>query len=690
MTTKKAVGHASGASLPHLSIGPEKLSDPVAAVNLEWLETNGLGGFASSTVTGMNSRRYHGLLVAALSPPAGRCVILSKLDETVISSGSETELSTNMYPGAIHPEGYRRIISFNLDPFPRWVFDAGCGLLEKTFIMPRGFNAGAIRYRWIDQNGAALPCPPDGSSLRLRPLLAFRDYHCLCRARDDARVDVWRHENATFMRPGNGLPELVFRAPDFEFNAAPSWYYNFEMETERRRGLDFVEDLFCPGCFEVRFAEAQTFIFFASGHDPSICAAESERSTCESIFNSIAHNEKSTRLDLLRAAGSPDCDSAKRLVLSADSFVARRGDGGRTILAGYHWFTDWGRDAMISLPGIAMATGRPEIAKNILATFRLHMKDGLIPNRFPDAGETPAYNTVDASLWYVIAADSYMRATWDNDFLRETLWPALSEIIHFYKNGTANNIRMDDDFLITAGGPGDQLTWMDAKVGDCAFTPRHGKAVEINALWYNALRVMERLAPAVGDSAAPYKSLAAKTAKSFNAAFWNPDSGCMYDVINEDGPDPAIRPNQIFALSLPRMLLAAEQRRSALEIIERDLLTPFGLRSLSPRDPAYRGAYSGGVWERDSAYHQGTVWGWLIGPYINALLNTGGRSAENLEKARAAIAPLMDHITSAGGLNSVSEIFEGDAPHAPCGCISQAWSVGELLRAAIMARLNKL
>lgn len=664
------------------------LSDPYRGMELEWLETNGIGGFASSTVTGMNTRRYHGLLVAALAPPAGRMVLLSKMDETISGEYGDVALGTNMYPGVIAPEGFRKLVSFILDPLPRWVFDTGYGFLEKTFVMVHGYNAGALRYRWISEDGTPLDSAPAGARICVRPFLAYRDYHSLARFRDWMTPAVRDDDGLVTMTPVDGLPDLIFRAPGFNYIFQPDWYYNFEYEIERRRGLDYAEDLLCPGYFASIGHGPELTISFAAGCDPEDCAAGSEREPDASLFEVFVAEEITRRKALIRMAGAPTSDVTKGLVISADAFIVERGESGNSILAGYHWFTDWGRDAMIALPGLTIATGRLREARAVLDTFARHLRNGLIPNRFPDAGETPAYNTVDASLWYVIAANEYMKSSWDEKFLKEILWEALKEIVRYYSKGTDNGIFMDEDGLISAGGPETQLTWMDAKVGDWVVTPRHCKAVEINALWYNALRIMERLAPHAGDSEEPYRSMARKTAREFAKAFWNDDKGCLFDVINESGPDPSVRPNQIFAISLPRMLLTADMRRQVLNVVETQLLTPYGLRSLSPEDEKYRGSYTGGVLERDGAYHQGTVWGWLLGHYASALLNAGGRSAENIAKAKGAIAAMERHLTESGGLNHVSEIFDGDAPHAPRGCIAQAWSLAELLR--VRRKLEKL
>jgi predicted glycogen debranching enzyme len=381
------------------------------------------------------------------------------------------------------------------------------------------------------------------------------------------------------------------------------------------------------------------------------------------------------------ATRSPINDSfAQALTSAADQYIVARGDQ-KTVIAGYHWFSDWGRDTMIALPGLTLPTGKHEVAKSILRTFAKHVNQGMLPNRFPDAGETPEYNTVDATLWFFEAARAYLAYTGDLEFVRNELYPVFTDIIAWHVRGTRYGIKVDPSGLLTSGESGVQLTWMDAKVGDWVVTPRRGKPVEIQALWYNALCIMDDLAGKIGDETAQkkYRSMAAVASWAFNRLFWNEKTGCLYDVVNGGPPDPAIRPNQILAVSLPHSMLSPERAQAVVERVREHLLTPYGLRSLAPSDPQYRGRYSGGPVERDGAYHQGTVWPWLMGPFVTAYVKVNGGTESARIQAAELLAPLQKHLTDAG-LGHISEILEGDAPHRPCGCIAQAWSVAEALR----------
>ncbi|MBC7911654.1 MAG: glycogen debranching protein, partial [Pyrinomonadaceae bacterium] len=373
----------------------------------------------------------------------------------------------------------------------------------------------------------------------------------------------------------------------------------------------------------------------------------------------------------------------RELTLAADQFIVARGSQ-KTVIAGYHWFSDWGRDTMIALPGLALVTGRAEVARSILLEFARHVDKGMLPNRFPDAGVEPEYNTVDATLWFFEAVRALLDDTHDEKFVRDNLYDVLAEIIDWHVRGTRYGIRVDTDGLLAAGEEGVQLTWMDAKVGEWVVTPRRGKPVEIQALWYNALRVMEQLAHQFQDETRTgfYGEIAARARASFNQKFWHEEQGCLYDVIDGERRDASIRPNQIFAVSLPHTMLSKERARGVVCVVERDLLTPYGLRSLAQSDPQYRGRYAGDALSRDGAYHQGAVWAWLLGPFIKAYLKVHSEDTAAREKARAWLSPFQKHLSEAG-LGQVSEIFDGDAPHAPRGCIAQAWSVAEILRAAV-------
>jgi predicted glycogen debranching enzyme len=454
-------------------------------------------------------------------------------------------------------------------------------------------------------------------------------------------------------------------------DAQGDWYRRFEYLEERRRGLDFVEDLFTPLALRFDLHQCQTATMVAS--------TENRRAAAQA--GAYRHRELSRRKALTASVGSDPVVTT--LTAAADQFIVSRGEQ-KTVIAGYHWFGDWGRDTMIALPGLTLSTGRPEIAKSILSTFARYVDQGMLPNRFPEAGETPEYNTVDGALWFFEAARAYLEQTGDAQFIQGTLYPVLSDIIAWHVRGTRYGIKMDPSGLLNAGEPGLQLTWMDAKIGDWVVTPRHGKPVEIQALWYNALCIMEGFAQRFGDDPARkrYHSMAAVTRSSFNRILWNEDGGYLYDVVNGGPPDASIRPNQIFGVSLPHSMLTEERARKVVEVVERELLTPYGLRTLARSDPRYRSSYEGGVFDRDSAYHQGTVWPWLLGPFITAYVKVNGKSQAAQERAAGWFSSVME-LTCERGLGQICEILDGDPPHRPCGCVAQAWSVAEVLRAAI-------
>jgi predicted glycogen debranching enzyme len=644
----------------------ETWSDLETALRREWLETNGLGGFASSTIVGLNTRRYHGLLVAAIKPPVGRLVLLSKLEETLWIDGKRFDLSANRYPGVIHPQGFHYLKQFRLDPFPVFTYEVEGIEMEKSVFMIHGENSAVIHYE-VRKNHR--PDVPKNLRLEIRPLIAFRDYHSTTHENGDINPSVQERSGLASVSPYHGLPNLHLAHNAIELQKTGDWYRNFEYEAERERGLDFSEDLFNPFslCFDLR-----------SRRQASIIASTEQRDVTQVVEYRRAEITRRRKAFV----ASPTEDSfAQSLAAASDQYLVSRGDE-KTVIAGYHWFGDWGRDTMIALPGLTLATGKYDVARSILRTFAKHVDQGMLPNRFPDAGETPKYNALDAALWFFDAARAYLAYTSDLDFVRDELYPVFADIISWHARGTRYGIKVDPSGLLASGEQGVQLTWMDAKVGNWVVTPRRGKPVEIQALWYNALCIMEDLASRIGDTTARkrYRHVAAVAQWSFNRLFWNEKLGCLYDVVNGGPPDPSIRPNQIFAVSLPHSMLPRDRARSVVEKVVEHLLTPFGLRSLAPSDPQYRGRYTGAPTERDGAYHQGTVWAWLLGPFITAYIKVNGGSEEARRQAQAWLSPLESHLAEAG-LGHVSEIFEGDAPHRPCGCIGQAWSVAEILRA---------
>ena len=634
--------------------GPDICADFDGATDREWLETNGLGGFASSTIVGANTRRYHGLLIAAT--PEGRRVLLSKLEETLTVGGERYELSCNRYPDLIHPQGHQYLESFRLDPFPVFEYRAGGTRLEKSVFMVHGRNATIVSYMLLAAS--------DDVELELRPLLACRDYHGISKRNPHFNMETEIQDGVLRMVPYDDASSVALIYGDGEFEPPAFWYYDFVYPRESYRGLEDREDLFSPGTFRYILREGQSCSVIASAGIP------------EPVDPASARREEIRRRTDLMVGWEGQKPFIRAMVRATDAFLVQRTDGLHTVVAGYPWFTDWGRDTMISLPGLTLITGRYDIAREVLRTFARYCDRGMIPNRFPDAGEAPEYNAVDASLWFVYAVHKYMEYTHDLDLARE-LFDVLAGIVDWYIRGTRYAIRMDDDGLLHAGAEGVQLTWMDAKVGDWVVTPRHGKAVEINALWYNALRTMESISEDLKCRNA-YRSMADRTAAAFEALFWNEERGCLYDCVDGDRYDASVRPNQILALSLPHPLLAGGRARATLDTVQRELLTPFGLRTLSPDDPKYRLLYGGDPVARDAAYHQGAVWPWLLGPFITAWVRlTGDR-----EEARAFVRPFEHHLQDAG-LGTLSELFDGDPPHLPRGCIAQAWSVAEILRAYV-------
>ncbi len=642
-----------------------------AALQREWLETNGLGGFASSTIIGLNMRRYHGLLIAATRPPVGRLVLLSKLEETLIVDGRRFELSANQYPGVIHPQGFQFLTQFRLDPFPVFTYLVEGLEIEKSVFMVHGENSTVIQYRVrvASSPSAHYPLTTSHCCLEVRPLLAFRDYHSTTHENGALNPHVRTEAGLAAVSPYDGLPTLYVAHNAADLEATGYWYRNVEYMVERERGLDDVEDLFSP--FVLRFD--------LSHHTHAAIIASTEPSDISRIV-ALQKTEIERRNAILAASPSDD-ECVRTLVVAADQFIVARGTH-KTIIAGYHWFTDWGRDTMIALPGLTLVTGRADLTKSILLAFTRYVDQGMLPNRFSDAGEQVDYHTVDATLWFFEAVRALVQYTDDEEFVRVHLYDTLTDIIAWHVRGTRYGIRVEDDGLLAFRDPTVQLTWMDVKIGDRVITPRCGKAVEIQALWYNALCLMERLAHQFGDEGGEtrYAEIAARAKRSFNRLFWNEAAGCLYDVVDGNTRDGAIRPNQIFAVSLPHTMLSREQARRVVDVVERELLTPYGLRSLAPSDPHYRGRYEGDPRSRDEAYHEGTVWPWLMGPFITAYMKVNGDNKSAHQRATAWLEGFRGYMRNAG-LGQVPEIFDGDAPHRPRGCIAQAWSVAELLRA---------
>jgi predicted glycogen debranching enzyme len=647
------------------------------ALGREWLVTNGIGGFASGTVSQANTRRYHGLLIASLKPPVDRVLMVAKADVTIDYRGQQFQLGCNEFAdGTLAPEGFLHISDFRLDnQVPTWTYALSDAVLEQRIWMADGRNTTYVSFR--------LRAASEAIGLELNPLCTYRDYHS--HTQGGWSMEIRAETLGCRVTAFAGARPYRLLLDRGEFVANPDWYWRFRHRAEADRGLDETEDLLHPGTFRARLElnETITFIITAETTEPESGAIAAER-------------DSQRRLSLLQATPDDAPPWIRQLTLAADQFIVSRAssttDGvvsltGKTVIAGYPWFTDWGRDTMIALPGLATATGRTADAASILRTFAQHTSQGMLPNRFPDGGEPPEYNTVDAGLWYFHAVATYIEAANDQTFLRD-VYPALKEIIDWHQRGTRYSIHVDPaDGLLHAGEPGVQLTWMDAKIGDWVVTPRVGKPVEINALWHYALARMAEWAQALKDRTAArnYGEAAKRVAAAFSDTFWFEEGGYLYDVV--DGPDDptdargrhvdaSLRPNQIFAVSLGTDLLDSHRARAVVETCSRELLTPVGLRSLSPRDPRYAGRYSGGPASRDAIYHQGTVWSWLLGPFALAHYRVFGNS----QHANVLLQGIAGHLDDAC-LGTVSEILDGDAPHQPRGCFAQAWGVSETLRA---------
>jgi predicted glycogen debranching enzyme len=657
-----------------ISMGPEICADLAAAEQREWLVTNGIGGFASGTIAGSATRRYHGLLFAALNPPAARTLLVGGVDEAIRVGGQTFELATHRWlSGAVAPEGYRNLRGFRLDgTVPVWTHQAGAARLEKSVWMRYGENSTYIRYRLAESSSPV--------ELELKVLVNYRDFHGATHVGgppNEWRMRVEPAEHGARVTAYDGAAPFYLRSLAASCELQHVWYRDFFYPRERERGLDDHEDQLFAARFRAQLKPDQSIAFlFSTSESASLegegAFAEERARQGKVIAAATALLQPTTSGDSAPAWLAP-------LVLAADQFLVRRSlpdqPDGKTAIAGYHWFGDWGRDTMIALPGLALATGRTDIAREILLAFASFVDCGMLPNNFPDAGGTPEYNTIDATLWYFEAIRQYFAGTEDVATLK-TLFPILAEIIEAHIRGTRYNIHVDADGLLYGGGPGAQLTWMDAKIGDWVVTPRTGKPVEVNALWFSALETMARFATTLDKPASIYTQHASAAKSSFGK-FWNAERNCCFDVIDAPGVgnDAALRPNQIFAVSLGGNLLSAERQKSVVDICAEQLLTPVGLRSLAPGELGYAGRHAGGARDRDAAYHQGTVWGWLLGPFVLAHYRVYRERAAAL----AFLEPLAKNIDRYG-VGTLGEIFDGDAPHASRGCIAQAWTVGEILR----------
>jgi predicted glycogen debranching enzyme len=644
------------------SFGREILGNLAEASRLEWLVTNGLGGFACGTATGMNTRRYHGVLVASRRPPTERIVIVSRLEETLTYEGEEIPLSTHRYKNGFCPTGYIFLESFENEPIPTWVFQYKDVLLIKSLCMVYGQNTTVVTYKAITNRKLV--------GLRVRPHFLFRDFHGNMYENPGFQNNTEVMEKSLKFQAFNNAPVAHLAWSRGKFFRDGYWYKENFLVEEANRGLDPLEDDYSNGYLDFgEFTGSVSIIF-------------SDRPIENSNAFELRKREK-LRLEAIADSMHSEDPFLRSLLVAADQFIVEReSTGGKSIIAGYPWFSDWGRDSLISLPGLTLVSGRTDDARSILKTFAVSVRNGLIPNCFADQGNDALYNSVDASLWFFVAIYKFIEYTDDYAFVEKNLFSAMSQIIEAFQNGTIFRIQMDpEDGLISAGEQGLQLTWMDAKVNDIVITPRHGKAVEVNALWYNALKIHELFLEKFGGDGKNFAALARKVRSSFRKKFWNPDTEYLYDCISPDGlPDSSLRPNQIFTVFLPFPIMDPPQEKSIVEAVFKNLYTSFGLRTLSPNHPDYRGTYEGDRKERDSAYHQGTVWPFLLGPFITAYLKVNHYSMDAQLRASHMIEPLINSMFHDGCLGSISEIFDGDPPHKSRGCFAQAWSVAEILR----------
>jgi predicted glycogen debranching enzyme len=634
------------------------MSDRIAMdQRTEWLEADGLGGFASGTTSGVRTRRYHALLLAATAPPTGRMVLVNGFDAWIECDGAVEYLTRQRYaPDLLAPDTAASIEGFADEPWPTWTFRLADGTaVQQELFVPHGLAMVAVRWR----------VPPGVTgTLVVRPFVSGRDSHSLHHENPGFRFAAETTAQTTTWYPYPGVPGVSALA-NGAYMEAPQWYRRFVYSEERARGLDYEEDLASPGAFRFDLARGDAVLLL---------------SVADTLPRDI--DAAVTHARLRRSERARRARFGSRLERAADAYLVARA-GGRTIVAGYPWFTDWGRDTFISLRGLCLATGRLGDARSILLEWAGHVSEGMLPNRFVDHGDAPEYNTVDASLWYVVAVYEYLRALETRSRAipsrdRRLLGDAVRAILAGHVRGTRYGIHVEADGLLAAGEPGVQLTWMDAKVGDWVVTPRVGKPVEIQALWLNALRAAE---PFTGD----YRRILERGLAAFAERFWDQESGSLHDVVDADHVpgrlDRCFRPNQILAVGgLPWPLVRGTRARRVVDEVERRLWTPLGLRTLAPGSPGYQPRYEGDVPSRDGAYHQGTVWPWLLGPFVEAWVRVrGGGAGVQAEARRRFLTPLMSHLTQAG-VGHISEIADAEAPHEPRGCPFQAWSVAEALR----------
>jgi len=663
------VQSANSEEIVRLSLPGRSLDD---LLSREWLLTNQRGSYAGSTIVGCNTSGYHGLLIGSLTPLVGRTMALSNCLETVVCGSQAFQLATFEFGDKVTPTGYAYLREFWRDAGVHFLYNLNPIEILKSIHLARDSDAVVVEYTFRNI------CEP--VEFLLRPFVGLRDFHML--QNSQARLICDDFDSALLVHYGApAAGELLLACPAMRFERDPQWWYNFTYRVNRTRGQACTEDLWAPGFFRGQVGSTSRVVFTACFGEH--LQPERELPVDAGIARSDLVEHQASLIRVAKAESGTD----RVLSLAADQFVVTRSEaaGERiSIVAGYPWFADWGRDAFVALPGLLLATGRHEEAKSVLTTFAAAADQGMIPNHFDDRSNTAHFNSVDASLWFIHAAFEYLDVTRDLNAFSQDLLPVIRWLIDSYHNGTRFGIHADSDGLILAGDRSTQLTWMDAKYDDIAFTPRYGKAVEVNALWHNALARMSRFCKQERlPDANRYAEMAARVGESFPAVFWNEERGYLNDTVTPDGgADTSLRPNQILAVSLPcGPPLKRAQQRAVMAVVERELLTPYGLRTLNRQDGRYKGYCAGSAFQRDEAYHQGTVWAWLMGPFIEAYLKVHDFTPESRRMAAQWLEPLTRHLTQEACLGSISEIFDGDPPHSPRGCPAQAWSVGEFIRA---------
>ena len=645
-----------------LSLSGKICADISEASLREWVEANGTGGYASSTITGMNTRRYHGLLVTPGASLADRYVILSKLEETVVIGGDKYAISSNQYAGNVNPEGHRYLKEFRLSPFPKFVYEIENYRIEKTVFMMHGINAVAVKYLVFPDQGDV--------EIHLRPLLAYRHFHTLRTDTAPMLSDISIVSKTVRFVPHDGLAPLYMYHNAEVFRERGYWYNNFEYREDLYRGFDCHENLYNPGYLIYTLYRPQQYDAWAVFSTEPLVSIDIDAWKDKEIIR---------RSQLIKNVGYEQ-SFLEPLILAADSFIVNRGASpDSAILAGYHWFGEWTRDAMIALPGLTLATGRYQVAKHILHKTAEHLKNGLLPNFF-DENNDPVYTAADASLWFIYALYKYLQYTGDYPFARSLL-DSLIQIISCYTAGTELGIRMNDISLIETAETSVPVTWMDTHDAASMVRPRTGMIVEINALWYQALRTTAQALSYFGyaSDAAQYERQAERAQESFGRVFWSEEHQYLYDFVDGSYRDASLRPNQILSIGLPHNILKQNRFAPVIKNVEEKLLTPLGLRTLSPDDPRFCEHYRGEESRRRHAYHNGTVWPWLFGFFISAVTKQQGKQPDTIACLKQLIAPFREHLR-VGGIGSISEIFDGTLPYYFRGCISQAWSVGEILR----------